>query len=151
MEEIKAKPAPERRANIIRQAEAIGINHDFISLLVDEFYSRIRLHPVLGPIFENAIEDRWDQHLAKLKLFWQSVALNAGVYSGNPVAEHAKLSTIEPQHFSLWLALFDETLKDTAPNEEARDYFMERANRIATSLQWSVFGPPLPEKKSHVA
>ena len=121
----------------------------YISVLVDEFYVRARKDEVLGPIFDQAIGDNWDQHMSKIKLFWQSVALNAGTYSGKPVVEHAKHKSIEPGHFTIWLNLFDETLKDTAPTEAARIYFLERAQRIATSLQWAIFGPPPLVKKEN--
>lgn len=83
-----------------------------------------------------------------MKSFWASVALNAGTYSGQPVPAHKKLSQVEQSHFQTWLALFRQTLQDTAPTPEAVDYFMERANRIAESLQLAMFGfPGLPVKR----
>lgn len=140
--------AHARRAEIQRRANVIGIDEAYISLLVDEFYRRIRADETLGPIFEEAIGDRWDYHLPRMKSFWASVALNAGTYSGQPVPAHKKLSQVERSHFQTWLALFRQTLQDTAPTPEAVDYFMERANRIAESLQLAMFGfPGLPVKR----
>ncbi|HOY78495.1 MAG: group III truncated hemoglobin [Hyphomonadaceae bacterium] len=140
--------AHARRAEIQRRANVIGIDEAYISLLVDEFYRRIRADETLGPIFEEAIGDRWDYHLPRMKSFWASVALNAGTYSGQPVPAHKKLSQVEQSHFQTWLALFRQTLQDTAPTPEAVDYFMERANRIAESLQLAMFGfPGLPVKR----
>jgi hemoglobin len=140
--------AHARRAEIQRRANVIGIDEAYISLLVDEFYRRIRADETLGPIFEEAIKDRWDYHLPRMKSFWASVALNAGTYSGQPVPAHKKLSQVEQSHFQTWLALFRQTLQDTAPTPEAVDYFMERANRIAESLQLAMFGfPGLPVKR----
>lgn len=140
--------AHARRAEIQRRADVIGIDEAYISLLVDEFYRRIRAEKTLGPIFEQAIGDRWDYHLPRMKSFWASVALNAGTYSGQPVPAHKKLSQVEQSHFQTWLALFRQTLQDTAPTAEAVDYFMERANRIAESLQLAMFGfPGLPVKR----
>jgi hemoglobin len=140
--------AHARRAEIQRRANTIGIDEAYISLLVDEFYRRIRADETLGPIFEEAIGDRWDYHLPRMKSFWASVALNAGTYSGQPVPAHKKLSQVEQSHFQTWLALFRQTLQDTAPTPEAVDYFMERANRIAESLQLAMFGfPGLPVKR----
>lgn len=141
--------AHARRAEIQRRANVIGIDEAYISLLVDEFYRRIRAEKTLGPIFEEAIGDRWDYHLPRMKSFWASVALNAGTYSGQPVPAHKKLSQVEQSHFQTWLALFRQTLQDTAPTPEAVDYFMERANRIAESLQLAMFGfPGLPVRRS---
>ena len=140
--------AHARRAEIRHRANVIGIDEAYISLLVDEFYRRIRADKTLGPIFEEAIGDRWDYHLPRMKSFWASVALNAGTYSGQPVPAHKKLSQVEQSHFQTWLALFRQTLQDTAPTPEAVDYFMERANRIAESLQLAMFGfPGLPVKR----
>ena len=140
--------AHARRAEIQRRANVIGIDEAYISLLVDEFYRRIRADETLGPIFEEAIGDRWDYHLPRMKSFWASVALNAGTYSGQPVPAHKKLSQVQQSHFQTWLALFRQTLQDTAPTPEAVDYFMERANRIAESLQLAMFGfPGLPVKR----
>ena len=140
--------AHARRAEIQRRANTIGIDEAYISLLVDEFYRRIRADETLGPIFEEALGDRWDYHLPRMKSFWASVALNAGTYSGQPVPAHKKLNQVQQSHFQTWLALFRQTLEDTAPTPEAVDYFMERANRIAESLQLAMFGfPGLPVKR----
>ena len=132
--------AHQRREEIQRRANAIGVDEVYISRLVDEFYRRVRAHDVLGPIFEGAIGDRWDHHLPRMKSFWASVALNSGTYSGQPVPAHRKLTQVEQPHFTIWLALFRQTLEDTAPTPEAVDYFMERARRIAESLQLAMFG-----------
>jgi len=110
---------------------------------VDRFYDRIRDHNTLGPVFQNAIGENWDGHLARMKDFWASVAMNAGRYSGKPVPAHKKHShSIEETHFDQWLALFRQTLEDTAPSPETVDYFMERAERIAQSLKLAIFGLP---------
>lgn len=134
--------AHERRAEIQRRAHAIGIDEDYISLLVDEFYRRVRLDKALGPIFEAAIGDRWDHHLPRMKSFWTSVTLYTGSYSGQPVPAHRKLTDVDKGHFGIWLALFRQTLEDTAAAPETVAYFMERAERIAESLQLAMFGFP---------
>lgn len=140
--DAKVISAAERRAQIQLDAASIGIDEDFISELVDAFYTRVRADPQLGPIFDEVIGDRWDAHLAKMKLFWASVALNAGLYSGRPMDAHRRLSGVEPRHFSLWLELFRSTLDDIAPMPAVRLYFVERAERIAQSLQLGMFGVP---------
>lgn len=139
MDERVYRSAEERRIAIRSRAESIGIDEAYISVLVDTFYSRIRAHRVLGPIFNEVIGDHWDAHLEKLKDFWASVALNAGTYSGKPVPAHQKLRRVNPQHFSVWLGIFRQTLEDTAPGSEAVDYFMIRAERIAESLKLAMF------------
>lgn len=135
--------ALNRRQAIIDQAHAMGINDAYIDLLVERFYERIRAHGVLGPVFDQAIGDKWPYHLARMKDFWASVAMNAGRYSGKPVPAHRRHSgSIQEWHFGIWLGLFRQTLEDTAPTSEAIDYFMERAERIAESLKLAIFGMP---------
>ncbi len=139
--DFRIRSADERREEIRARAAALGINEAYISVLVETFYARVRAHPLIGPVFSDAITD-WAPHLATMKDFWASVALNAGRYSGKPVPAHARHQQIQRWHFTLWLAIFDQTLRDTAPTPGAIHYFMERANRIAQSLQLAMFGYP---------
>jgi len=146
MTEYRVRSAEERREDILARAAELGIDDAYISRLVDTFYTRVRAHPLLGPVFNEAITD-WEPHLTTMKDFWASVALNAGRYSGKPVPAHARHRTIAPWHFDIWLGLFEQTLRDTAPTPGAAPYFMERANRIAQSLQFAMFGFPGLERK----
>lgn len=139
------RSAEERRRDIQNNATRLGIDDDFISMLVETFYARVRAHPRLGPIFNGEIDD-WPNHLAKLKDFWASVAMNAGRYSGKPVPAHSKLTGIQREDFGLWLGLFQRTLEEIAPGEETVVYFMQRAERIAQSLQLAMFGLASLEK-----
>lgn len=133
------RTAEERRRDIKAHAGSLGIDDAFISKLVETFYARVRQHDRLGPIFNGEIDD-WPDHLAKLKDFWASVAMNAGRYSGKPVPAHMKLEGVRREDFGEWLGLFRRTLEDIAPDAETVDYFMVRAERIAQSLQLAMFG-----------
>jgi hemoglobin len=107
--------------------------------LVDRFYAKARRDPLIGPVFNQAIED-WDEHLEKLCAFWSSVMLTSGRYKGNPMAAHMKLP-IQPHFFERWLALWQETAGEMfAP--EAAAAFHEKANRIAESLKLGLFYRP---------
>ena len=145
----RVRSAEQRRAEIQARAAAMGIDEAFISNLVDTFYSRVRVHEVLGPIFNSAIED-WDDHLPKMKAFWSSVAMNSGRYSGKPVPAHQKLTDVAHEDFAVWLGLFEQTLKDIAPPPEVVPYFMERAQRIAESLKLAMFSLPSLRKSRSV-
>ena len=142
MRETVIRSAPERREAIRATAAALGIDEAYISTLVETFYARVRADRTLGPVFDAAIGDNWPHHLARMKDFWSSVALNSGRYSGRPVPAHKKHDSIRPAQFDIWLALFEQTLVDTAPTPGAVAWFMERANRIAQSLQLALFGLP---------
>ncbi|MCZ4353850.1 group III truncated hemoglobin [Roseovarius aestuarii] len=132
-------PIDQRRARIRAAAGAMGIDAAYLSQMVDTFYTRIRADARLGPIFEAAIGDDWGPHLARMKDFWASVALNAGNYSGKPVAVHQKIDGVARGDFDHWLGLFEKTLHDTAPTPEAVEYLMVRAERIAQSLRMAMF------------
>lgn len=138
---FRVRSAIERRAEIQARADAMGIDEAFISNLVETFYGHVRTDETLGPIFASQIED-WEEHLPKMKDFWSSVALNSGRYAGKPVPAHRQLQGVTEADFSVWLSLFERTLEDIAPSSEVVAYFMERANRIAKSLQLAMFGLP---------
>jgi hemoglobin len=128
-----AKPSgPDPRA----PGTALGITEPMIERLVAEFYRRVRLDALLGPVFEAAVED-WDQHLGRMRDFWSSVVLMSGRYKGKPVLVHAKLPGLSAAHFRQWLALFDETARDVCP-PRAAELFIDRAGRIAESLQLGI-------------
>ena len=137
----RVRSADARRAEIQAHAAAMGIDDAFISHLVESFYQRVRAHDVLGPIFNNAVED-WDAHMPNMKDFWSSVAMSTGRYSGKPVPAHQKLTGVSKDDFAIWLGLFEQTLHDIAPSPDVVPYFMERAQRIAESLKLAMFTLP---------
>lgn len=117
------------------------ISADDISRLVDDFYADIRSHPNLGPIFNQRLDGKWPEHLAKLKAFWRSVLLTSGEYVGRPVPAHNKIAELESAHFGEWLHLFDQHIERIfAPI--AQDIIKEKARRIARSLWFARFGTP---------
>ncbi|MEL6825810.1 MAG: group III truncated hemoglobin [Pseudomonadota bacterium] len=137
----RIRSAQERRAEIQAHAAQLGIDEAFISTLVEQFYQRVLSHPGLGPIFTRAVDD-WTEHLPKMKDFWSSVALNSGRYSGKPVPAHKVLNGVKTEDFEIWLGLFRDTLEDLSPRADTVSYFMQRAERIAQSLQLAMFGLP---------
>ena len=147
-EVIRARSGSQRNAEIQAKAERMGVDEAYISLLVDTFYERIQANEQLGPIFAGEIKGDWTPHLDKMKSFWASATMNTGSYDGRPVPAHMKLQGVEPEHFQIWLGLFEQTLRDTAPSEEAVPYFLDKARMIAQSLQFAMFGlPNLPTRR----
>ena len=127
--------AARRQAATDRIRAETGIDEALIDRLVETFYARVRDDALLGPIFAERIAD-WGPHLAQMKLFWSSVALSTGIYQGRPMPKHLPLP-IDAAHFDRWLALFEETARDLcAP--VAAEWFMERARRIAESLELGI-------------
>jgi hemoglobin len=129
---------PERREEITAQIAAhTGITEAMIEQLVRAFYAKVRTDEVLGPIFEARIAD-WEPHLAQMFAFWSSVVLMTGRYHGTPMAKHIRLP-VDAAHFDRWLGLFEQTAREICP-PEAEAHFVERARRIAASLELGVAG-----------
>ena len=128
----------ERREQITAEIAArTGITEDMIERLVHGFYAKVRADAMLGPIFDARIKD-WEPHLAQMCAFWSSVALMSGRYHGAPMPKHLPLP-VDAEHFDHWLALFEATTKEVCP-PQAQAHFMERARRIAASLELGIAG-----------
>jgi hemoglobin len=109
-----------------------------IAGLVDLFYARVRRDPVLGPLFDQAVDD-WPDHLVKLRAFWSSVMLTTGRYKGSPMAAHLRhAAAIEPAMFDRWLELWRQTAREQLAGEDA-EAVIARAERIAESLKLALF------------
>jgi hemoglobin len=106
-----------------------------IERLVDRFYDRVQLDPVLGPVFNPAVHD-WVEHKRTLVSFWSSVALRSGTYRGNPMAAH-RPHPIEAAHFDHWLGLWRDTAGEVLSPRHAA-LFGDYAARIARSLRYGL-------------
>jgi hemoglobin len=126
-------PVARARAGISLEEPPEGLTEAMISTLVREFYGRARKESLLGPIFEEKLAGRWEEHIAKLTDFWSQIGLRTGRYSGRPLPAHAGLG-LDAGHFSAWLALFEATARDVLSPEGAA-FFIARAHRIAESFQ----------------
>lgn len=84
---------------------------EHIRLLVDSFYGKVRVDPLLGGIFNGVIQDRWPQHLAKMYTFWGTVLIGEESYQGAPFRPHKELP-VDQLHFDRWLLLFRATVKE---------------------------------------
>jgi hemoglobin len=104
---------------------AVGVTEDMIHDLVHAFYAKIRVDPALAPIFNRAIGDGWDRHLAKMCDFW------------SPMSTHARLAELRATHFARWLHLFSQTAATVCPPEAAA-LFIAKSEIIAQSLQLGI-------------
>lgn len=129
--------AERREAATARIVEETGIDEAMIERLVHAFYGKVRDDAVLGPVFEAKVAD-WDLHLQRMCAFWSSVALLTGRYHGRPMEKHLNLP-VDHRHFDHWLGLFRETAEEVCPSAAAR-HFVERAERIAESLELGIAG-----------
>jgi hemoglobin len=135
---IPVTSALQRRAEITAAIQAeTGIDEAMIERLVRGFYARVRQDPLIGPVFDARIRD-WEPHLQRMCAFWSSVALMSGRYHGQPMPKHLPLP-VDGRHFDRWLELFEATARDLCP-AKAAEHFVERARRIAESLELGVAG-----------
>jgi hemoglobin len=97
------------KQDIIMKQDILSL--DDVKNLVDTFYDKIRKNELLGPIFNERIQDRWPQHLEKMYTFWQTVLLKEHTYFGSPFVPHARLP-VDNVHFTTWMGLFNETVDE---------------------------------------
>ena len=107
-----------------------------IQLMVDSFYNKVKVNPLIGPIFIGVIKDNWPVHLAKMYRFWQTVLLDQYTYEGRPFPPHAQMP-LEREHFETWLALFNETVDELFSGDKA-DEAKWRAQRMATMFHHKI-------------
>ncbi|MDQ2891991.1 MAG: group III truncated hemoglobin [Pseudomonadota bacterium] len=115
-----------------------AIDEAQLEAIVPAFYARVRTDPLIGPVFDDAIED-WSVHLEKLVAFWSSVMLTSGRYKGNPMIAHLKhVGVLTPEMFDRWLALWKDVTEEQLPGDVAAA-LQHKAGRIAESLKLALW------------
>ena len=109
---------------------------DDVKLLVDTFYQRIQADALLGPVFNDVIQDNWSVHLEKMYRFWQTVLLGEHTYFGTPFPPHAKLP-VGHEHFAAWMALFTKTVDELFAGEKAEEAKW-RAGKMAEMFEYKI-------------
>lgn len=117
-----------------------------IAAVVAEFYTVIREHPGLGPVFAAHVTD-WPAHEEKIVRFWRNAILHERNYHGNPLLVHREAGNVRPGMFEVWLTLFDSVLRRTLPPDTA-EAWSTLAHRIGRGLRYGVIEstPNLPPK-----
>jgi hemoglobin len=140
--EGRAAHNAEIQARAREQMMAIGVTPESVEDLVESFYARIRNHETLGLVFNSHIQDRWPEHMQRMKQFWNALAFKTGSYGGKPVQAHYGIHGITPELFPQWLQAFRLTLQESNMSEQAQEWFYLTAERIAKSLTLSLFYNP---------
>lgn len=115
--QVMARLGVARDAGGMSNAIPANLDEARLATLVDRFYDKVRVDPLLGPVFNPLVED-WDAHKVLMTSFWATVALRSGHYRGNPLAKHQPLP-IGVEHFRRWLALWRETADEVLEAESA--------------------------------
>ncbi|BDD06216.1 group III truncated hemoglobin [Aureibacter tunicatorum] len=113
-----------------------------IDFLIRKFYSRVRKDELLGPIFNEVIDD-WDKHMDHIADFWESSIFHVGKFKGNPMAKHMEVDqkadhSITQNHFGRWLQLWFTTLEEDFEGENTR-LLKERARNMASIMFIRIF------------
>lgn len=111
-------------------------NIEDIKLMVDSFYAKVRQDDLIGPIFDEKIQDRWPEHLEKMYTFWETVLLRKHTYFGSPFPPHAKLP-VNKEHFERWLELFMKNLDEHFIGEKAEEAYW-RAEKMANMFNYKI-------------
>jgi hemoglobin len=125
----------------MKPKDDIGNRKD-VKRLVVTFYSKVRKHDVLGPIFNQIIKD-WEAHFELLTDFWETQLFLKRKYHGNPVTTHQEVddkinNTVTSEHFGLWLNLWFETIDELFEGETAW-IAKNRAQKMSTMLFLKIF------------
>lgn len=117
-------------------------NRDDISLLVQEFYAKIRADEEIGFYFNTMIKD-WDAHLEKLTDFWETNLFAVKKYKADPIEVHNKVDahfnhSISSEVFGIWLNHWFETIDEHFEGENANT-LKRRARKMGTFLFVNMF------------
>ena len=131
----------ERRAALGREITLhTGLDEPAIEGFLRAFYAAARADDLLAPAFSGVAD--WEAHIATITRFWCSVALMDGSYHGQPLRAHKHL-TLTPAHFVRWLGIF-ERIAHARFTPEGANHMLDRARRIARSLEMGLIPLPLP-------
>jgi hemoglobin len=112
-------------------------NRADIESLVNVFYEKVKLDPVIVHFFTRVVPVDWEKHLPIMYRFWENIVFHTGEYEGNPMAQHQAIHEKCPmstEHFKTWVNLFNETVNELFQGENAEKR-KQRALSIATVMQ----------------
>ena len=132
-----AAPRPSSHGDATGEWRAPSV--ESLTELVHSFYAAVRADALLGPVFEEALRDRWEPHLARMVDFWSTVALGHKRFRGNVFTKHMALQGVTPAHFAVWVRLWGEQTERLFAPEVARDLQIT-AHGIARNLFLGYFG-----------
>jgi hemoglobin len=121
----------------IEEIDIEEVDEQDLARLVARFYATVRADALIGPVFNDAIDD-WPEHLEKLTAFWSSLMLTSGRYKGAPMVAHLKHRTrITSEMFERWLALWRAATEAEMPPAVAAS-MQVKADRIAQNFKFAL-------------
>ena len=113
---------------------------DDITLLVQEFYKKATVDPLIGTFFMEVVKLDWEKHVPVIISFWDSLLFGRGSYSGNFLETHMhldRLKKIEPAHMDRWLMLWEQTVQEHFSGAKAQEA-VERAKNILAVMAFKL-------------
>jgi hemoglobin len=120
-----------RDMNEVSLYERIG-GRESLALLLRHFYSDIRQHNLVGPIFNEKIKD-WPAHLETIGSFWARLTGGPSNYSGGMPMKHLSLG-LSWSHFQAWLQLWEFNCRKYLKAVEAQE-MINLAHEIGRRLR----------------
>ncbi|HXT12013.1 MAG TPA: group III truncated hemoglobin [Candidatus Angelobacter sp.] len=100
--------------------------------LLRHFYSDIRQHQLVGPIFNRQIHD-WPAHLETIQSFWARLTGGPSDYAGRMPFKHMPLG-LDATHFQAWLQLWEFNCRAHLEANAARE-MISLAHEIGRRLK----------------
>lgn len=114
----------------------IEMREDIIRLL-EMFYKKATIDPVIGYYFTEVVPLDMEVHIPVIADFWETVLFGRAVYKGNVLDIHKhihQLSAFREEHFVRWVSLFKETIDEMFRGDRA-ELAKQRADSIATIMK----------------
>jgi len=123
----------------------MNIKHDIetvmdIEHLVNSFYQKLQINPVIGYIFMDMVHLDKKMYLRDMVNFWENALFYTGSYTGNPILFHKHLNKIfklNAGHFIEWNTLFTTTVDELFSGEKAT-LAKQRAVGISSVVQLEI-------------
>ncbi len=112
-------------------------SHKDIEFLVNSFYAKAKIDPLLGHFFGPEMAIDWDTHLPIMCTFWDNALFHSGGYRGDMMGVHRQVhehKTMHPSHFERWTTLFCQTVDELFEGETA-NRAKQQALNMAIMLQ----------------
>jgi hemoglobin len=111
-----------------------------IEILVDAFYKKVLINPLIGHFFTEVAQIGLRQHMPVMYSFWETVLLGVMSFKGAPIPKHIELDRKMPlhkAHFDEWIRLWTETVYEHFEGEVADDA-VKRANLMGELMLFKI-------------
>lgn len=128
MHEYDKQPHPDTSLAI----QSVTFRHQDIANVVDDFYNRIQLDPLLKVAFQSVHD--WPEHIQRLTHFWW-IRFGGEPYMRaqyNPVLKHF-FAGFNEELLARWLGIFAVTLQENL-NKEQADLWTQISERMGQML-----------------